>query len=59
MGTWKSCINVDHIAKERWGPPYVGADLHTFCQAFFFKALKEKTGEKDDSYKEMTRAARV
>ena len=20
-GTWKSCINVDHTAKERWGPP--------------------------------------
>ena len=21
VGTWKSYINVDHIAKERWGPP--------------------------------------
>ena len=23
VGTWKSCITVDHIAKERWGPPWV------------------------------------
>ena len=28
VGTWKSYINVDHIAKERWGPPLVGADWH-------------------------------
>ena len=32
-GTWKSCINVDHIAKRRWSPPLVDADWHAFCQA--------------------------
>ena len=44
VGTWKSCINVDHIAKERWSPPLVDADWHAFCQAFI-KALKESTWE--------------
>ena len=33
MGFWKSCINVDHIAKEIWGPPLADADWHAFCQA--------------------------
>ena len=33
VGTWKSCINVDHMAKERWGPPLVDAGWHAFCQA--------------------------
>ena len=32
VGTWKSCINVDHIAKERWRPSLVDADWHAFCQ---------------------------
>ena len=32
-GHVKSCINVDHIAKERCGPPLVDADWHAFCQA--------------------------
>ena len=35
VGTWKSYINVDHIAKERWGPPLVDADWHAFCQALY------------------------
>ena len=33
VGTWKSCINVDHIAKQRWCPPLVDADWHAFSQA--------------------------
>ena len=33
VGTWKSYINVDHMAKERWGPPLLDADCHAFCQA--------------------------
>ena len=37
--TQKSCINVDHIAQERWGPPLVDAD----CD--LQKVLKEKTGK--------------
>ena len=35
VGTWKSYINVDHIAKERLGPPLVDADWPAFCQAVF------------------------
>ena len=31
----KSCINVDHIAKERWGLPLVDAGWHAFCQAIY------------------------
>ena len=33
VNTQKSCINVDHIAQDRWGPPLVDADWHAFCQA--------------------------
>ena len=29
----KSCINVDHIAQDGWGPLLVDADWHAFCQA--------------------------
>ena len=28
VGTWKSYINVDHIEKERWGPPLVDYDWY-------------------------------
>ena len=35
VGSKKSCINVDHIAQDRWGPPLVDADWHAFCQANF------------------------
>ena len=35
VGTQKSCINVDHIAQERWGSPLVDADCHAFCQAIY------------------------
>ena len=31
VGTWKSHINVDHMEKERWGPPLVETDWHAFC----------------------------
>ena len=31
----KSCINVDHIAQDRWGPPLVDADWHAFWQAMY------------------------
>ena len=26
VGTWKSHSNVEHSAKERWGPPLVDAE---------------------------------
>ena len=35
VGTWKSCIIVDHIAKERYGLPLVDYDWHAFCQALY------------------------
>ena len=35
-GTWKSCTNVNHIAKGRWSPPLVDADWHAFCQVFLW-----------------------
>ena len=31
----KSCINVDHTAEGRWGPPLVDADWHASCQAVY------------------------
>ena len=44
VGTQKSCINVDHIAQERWGPPFVDADWHAFCQANY-KGIEGKDWE--------------
>ena len=35
VGSQKSCINVDHTAEDRWGPPLVDADWHAFCQAIY------------------------
>ena len=59
MGTQKSCINVDHIAEDRWGPPLVDADWHAFCRAFY-KGIEAKDWEElYDCYKEMSRAAGV
>ena len=59
VGTWKSCINVDHIAKERWAPPLVDADWDAFCQALYTGVEGEDWGEMYDSYKEMRRAVGV
>ena len=59
MGTQKSCINVDHIAKERWGPPLVDADWRAFCQANDQGIGSEDWEELCDCYKEMSRAAGV
>ena len=33
VGTQKSCMNVGHIAEDRWGPPLVDADWHACGQA--------------------------
>ena len=46
VGTLKAYINVDHVAKERWGPSLVDHDWHAFCQALYVKASKEKIGKK-------------
>ena len=45
VGTLKAYINVDHVAKERWGPSLADHDWHAFCQALYVKASKEKIGK--------------
>ena len=59
VGTWKTYINVDHIAKERWGPPLVDTDWHAFCQELCNDIEGEDCGELDDAYKEMSRTVGV
>ena len=59
VGTWKSCINVDHIAKGRWGLLLVDADWHAFCQALHKGIDGEDCGELFDAYKDMSRAVGV
>ena len=44
VNTQKSCINVDHIAQDRWRPPLVDADWHASCQAIY-KGLEGKDWE--------------
>ena len=57
--TWKSYVNVDHIAKERCGPPLVDYDWHAFCQALFQGIEGNDWKEMYESYKEMRRAVGV
>ena len=33
VGSLKGCINVGHIAEDRWGPPLVDDGRHAFGQA--------------------------
>ena len=35
VGSWTSCINVDHIEKEKWGSHLVDYDWYFFCQALY------------------------
>ena len=44
VGTWKSYINVHHIAKERWSPLLVDADWHAFCQAIMSGHRRRRLG---------------
>ena len=49
----KSCINVDHIAQDRWRTPLADADWHAFCQAIY-KGIEGRDWEElYDYYKEM------
>ena len=59
MGTWKSYINVDHVAEERWGLHLADADWHAFCQPLYKGIEGEDWGELYDAYKEMSRAVVV
>ena len=50
-GSLKACINVDHIAEDRWGPPWVDVD---------YKGIEGSDWrELCDYYKEISRAAGV
>ena len=59
VGTQQSCINVDHIAKERWCSPLVDAERHAFCRAIYEGIEGEDWEELYDCCKEMTRAVGV
>ena len=52
VGMWVSCINVDHIAKERWGFLLVATDWCAFCQALY----KRHPGEKQNTISTLGRA---
>ena len=60
VNTQKSCINVDHMAQDRWEPPLVDADWHAFCQTIY-KGTEGKYWEELYYYhfKEMRTAASV
>ena len=57
VGSKKSCINVDHIAQDRRGPPLVDADWHAFCQAIYKGIEGEYWEELYEHHKEMSKAA--
>ena len=59
VGTLKTSVNVNHIEKERWGPPLVDYDWYAFCQALFQGIEGEDWGEMYEAYKEMSRAVGV
>ena len=44
VGALKACINVDHIAQDRWGPPVVDADWHALLPGDLQRYLKAETG---------------
>ena len=52
VGTWATYINVDHIEKERWGPPLFDCDCYAFCQELY----KGIEGEDWREFLEMSRA---
>ena len=59
MGTLKTYINVDYVAKEWWGPILVDYDWYAFCQALYKGIEGEDWRELYDACKEMRRAAGV
>ena len=58
VGAQKSCINVEHMADDRWRPPLVDADWHAFCQAIYkCIELKAANGRScNEHYKDMSKA---
>ena len=56
VGTQKTFTNTEHIEFERWGPPQVGADWHTFCQAICKGTEGKEWEELYYHYREMSQA---
>ena len=52
----KAYVNVDHIEKERWGPPLVDYDWHASCDALYKGIEGEDWEEMYVSFKEMSGA---
>ena len=44
VGSQNACINVGHIAEDRWRPPLVDADWLASCQAMSTKGLRASNG---------------
>ena len=44
MNTSKALTDVNHIERERWGPPLVDADWYAFCHALY-KGIEGKDWE--------------
>ena len=52
-------VEVDHIAKERWGRHLVDADWHAFCQACNKGIEGEDRRDLYEAYKERSRSVEV
>ena len=59
VGSQKSCINVDHMAEDRWRPPLVAADWHAFCQANHKGKEGSEWEELHEHYKYVSKTAGV
>ena len=55
----KACINVRHIAEDRWGPPLVDADWHAFCRAIYKGVEGSGWVNMYDYHEEMSKAAGI
>ena len=59
VGSKQACINVDHIAQDRWGPPSINTDWHAFCHAIYDGIDGKDWEELYEHRKEMSGAAGV
>ena len=59
VGARKACINVDHIAQDRWRLLLVDADWHAFCQAIYKGIDGRNWVDLYEHYQEMSWAAGV
>ena len=59
VGTLNVCANVDHMERERWGPPWRITTGVPSCQALYEGIEGEDWEDTYFSYKEMSRAVGV